>query len=115
MTNFESLISQIENFATERDWDQFHSPKNLAMALAAEAGELIAEFQWLTEDESRNLNSEKKQKVQDEIGDVIIYTLRLCAKLDIDPVKAAAQKIQKNAEKYPVSKSRGNARKYNEL
>jgi NTP pyrophosphatase (non-canonical NTP hydrolase) len=115
MGKFDDLMSQINEFANARDWDQFHSPKNLAMALAAEAGELLAEFQWLTEEQSKALDSKKKQQVQDEIGDVIIYTLRLCGKLNIDPYKAATEKIKKNAVKYPVAKAKGNAKKYRDL
>ena len=84
------------------------------MALSAEVGELLEEFQWLTEDQSKDLNEEKKQRVQDEIGDVV-YLMRLCHKLDINPIQAANEKIIKNAVKYPVDKAKGNAKKYKDL
>jgi NTP pyrophosphatase (non-canonical NTP hydrolase) len=115
MKEIEALIKKIDDFAKERDWDQFHSPKNLAIALSVEASELLEEFQWLTEEQSNNLSVEKISKIKDEIGDTFNYLLRLSSKLNIDIIDAANQKIEKNAIKYPVEKSRGNAKKYTEF
>jgi NTP pyrophosphatase (non-canonical NTP hydrolase) len=108
------LRAAIRQFATERDWDQFHSPKNLAMALGAEAGELLEQFQWLTEPESSDPNPKKRQAIADELADILIYLIRLADKLDIDLIEAAFTKIEKNAEKYPAELVRGSMRKYNE-
>jgi NTP pyrophosphatase (non-canonical NTP hydrolase) len=111
-------LAQIRNalrqFAAERDWDQFHSPKNLAAALAVEAAELLERFQWLTEEESRNLPTAELNRVRQEMADVLNYLVRLADKLDVDLVKAASEKIALNALKYPVEKSRGSARKYSD-
>jgi NTP pyrophosphatase (non-canonical NTP hydrolase) len=85
------------------------------MALIAEAGELVEQFQWLTERESENLSPEKKENVADEIGDVLIYTLRLCSRIGIDPLRSARDKLKKNALRYPISLAKGNARKYSDL
>ncbi len=111
----ENLRSQLAHFANERDWDQFHNPKNLAMALIAEAGELVEHFQWLTPQQAENLAAETKSEIELEIADVLLYLLRLADKLDIDPITAAEKKMKLNAEKYPVEKSKGNAKKYNRL
>lgn len=111
----ESLINSIRQFAKEREWQTFHSPKNLSMALAVEVSEIMEHFQWLTQEESRNLSQEKHEKVKDEIGDVMIYLANLADQLSIDPIDAAKQKLDKAKEKYPVSKSKGRANKYNEL
>jgi dCTP diphosphatase len=105
----------LRRFAAERDWDQFHSPKNLASALAVEAAELLEHFQWLTEEQSKELSAEKKQKVAEEIADVLIYLIRLADKLDVDLFDTMRDKIAKNEKKYPVEKSRGSAKKYTEL
>lgn len=115
MTEIENLLERIRKFAEERDWEQFHSPKNVSMALAVEAAELLEHFQWLTEDESRNLDADKKQLVAEEVADVFLYVLRICDEMDIDLVKVANQKIDKNALKYPVEKAKGNSKKYTEL
>ncbi|HBM16086.1 MAG TPA: nucleotide pyrophosphohydrolase [Lentisphaeria bacterium] len=112
--NLDSLKQKIEHFAREREWEQYHSPKNLSMALAVEAAELIEEFQWLTEKESRNLSEEKLQKVKDEIGDIFIYLLRISGVLDIDIIEAGHAKFKKNEIKYPVDKCKGSSRKYDE-
>lgn len=109
------LRDSLRVFAAERDWDQFHSPKNLASALTVEAAELLECFQWLTEDQSRNLAAENKMKVEAEMADVLVYLIRLADKVDVDLLDAARQKIAKNAEKYPVEKARGNAKKYTDL
>jgi dCTP diphosphatase len=115
MNDIDKLVDKINDFAKDRDWDQFHSPKNLSMALSAEVGELVEEFQWMTEEQSRNLTIDKLEKVKEEIGDVINYTLQLCSKLGVDPIRVAEDKIRKNEIKYPVSASKGNAKKYTEL
>ena len=115
MTELERLRDQLREFATARDWEQFHSPKNLAMALAAEAGELLEIFQWLTEEQSRSLAPDAHAAARDEIADVLLYLLRLADQLGIDPVAEARRKIVANAEKYPVHKARGSAKKYTEL
>jgi dCTP diphosphatase len=115
MDRFDALRSQLARFADERDWDQFHNPKNLAMALIAEAGELVEHFQWLTPQQAENLPAEIKSEVAMEIADVLLFLLRLADKLDIDPIAAAEMKMKLNAEKYPVAKSKGSAKKYNRL
>ena len=111
----EELRNTLRQFAAERDWDQFHSPKNLASARCVEAAELLEHFQWLTEDQSCNLSPEAKTKVADELADVFVYLIRLADKLDVELIEAARNKIAHNAEKYPVEKARGSARKYTEL
>ena len=108
----EELAARLAEFARERDWDQFHAPKNLAMALAAEVGELLEHFQWLTEAQSRALPDEAKEAVALEMADVLLYLVRLADKLDIDLADAAGRKIALNGEKYPVEQFRGSARKY---
>lgn len=113
--SLESLRMQLRQFAAERDWDQFHSPKNLASALSVEAAELLEPFQWLTEEQSRSLPPEKLQAVRQEMADVLIYLVRLADKLDVDLLQAAREKIVENAAKYPVEKARGSMRKYTDL
>ena len=115
MTELESLREQLRNFAAARDWDQFHSPKNLAMALSVEAGELLETFQWLTEEQSRSLTPEALAAAGDEVADVLLYLIRLSDQLGIDPIAAANRKLLANAGKYPVDKARGNSKKYTEL
>ncbi len=109
------LRDALRQFAEERDWDQFHSPKNLASALAVEAAELLERFQWLTEDQSRRLPPEELAKVREEMADVLNYLVRLADKLDVNLLDAARDKIKVNALKYPVEKSRSSAKKYSEL
>jgi NTP pyrophosphatase (non-canonical NTP hydrolase) len=108
------LRNALRQFAAERDWDQFHSPKNLASALSVEAAELLERFQWLTEDESRHLPPAELAKVRQEMADVLNYLVRLADKLDVDLLDAARDKIVLNAQKYPVEKARGSARKYSD-
>jgi dCTP diphosphatase len=108
------LQQRLAEFAAERDWQQFHSPKNLAMALSVEVGELLEQFQWLTEEQSRTLGAERQQRVRLELADVFIYLLRIADALDVDLVQAADEKIALNARKYPVERVRGDARKYDE-
>ena len=109
------LREQLRRFAAERDWDQFHSPKNLATALSVEAAELLEHFQWLSEDGSKNLAEEKLEKVREELADVFLYLLRLADKLDVDLLDSAARKIKMNAQKYPIDKARGSNKKYTDL
>lgn len=111
----DELQKALRNFADARDWDQFHSPKNLVLALAGEVGELAAEFQWLTEAESRSLDDERLSRVAHEIGDVFIYLLRLADKLSIDLEQAAWDKLDLNAERYPVALAKGRSSKYTDL
>lgn len=113
--SLESLRDALRQFASDRDWDQFHSPKNLASALSVEAAELLEIFQWMQESESAKLNPEQRSKVREEAADVLLYLIRLADKLGIDLLVAAAEKIELNAEKYPVDKSRGSSKKYTEL
>ena len=110
----DALRDTLRKFVAERDWDKFHSPKNLAMALSVEASELMEHFQWLTEEESRSLPPEKFNAVRDEMADVLVYLVRLADKLDVDLLEAAAQKIEKNALKYPAAKVRGSMKKYSD-
>ena len=115
MSDLESLRNQLRTFAAERDWDQFHSPKNLAAALAVEASELLEHFQWLTEAQSQQLPPETLDEVRAEVADVLLYLIRISDKLGIDLVEAAKAKIVLNAEKYPVEKARGSSKKYTVL
>jgi NTP pyrophosphatase (non-canonical NTP hydrolase) len=115
MTELDRLREQLRDFARERDWEQFHSPKNLAMALSVEAAELLEIFQWLTEPQSLELEPAARARADEEIADVLLYLVRLADRLGIDPVAAAERKLQANARKYPADKARGHARKYDEL
>jgi len=105
--------AKIREFANERDWDQFHDPKNLSMALSAEIGELLDIFQWLTSEQSKNLPDNDLKLAKEELGDIMIYLIRLSDKLGIDLEEAIEEKLKINAEKYPVDLSRGNSTKYN--
>ena len=110
--SLDDLTLQLRRFAAERDWETFHSPKNLAMALTGEAGELAAEFQWLTEAESLALDAPRKARVQEEAADVLLYLVRLADRAGFDLLEAARDKITLNALKYPAERVRGSARKY---
>lgn len=114
-TELKSLMASVRQFAADRDWEQFHSPKNLASALTVEAAELLEHFQWLTEAQSSALPPDKRVEISHEIADVFLYLLQLADKLDIDLVNAAQRKLALNAEKYPVAKARGSSKKYTEL
>ena len=103
------LTTILSKFAACRDWDQFHSPKNLSMALIAEAAELIEHFQWLTEEESRHLSNNKKVEVGYELADILIYLVRISDKLNIDIIKAANEKITINEQRYPAELVTGKA------
>lgn len=110
----EALRDRLRAFVRERDWEQFHSPKNLAMAMIVEAAELVEHFQWMTEQESRELSPEKLEQVSQEIADTFVYLLRLSDVLGLDMIDAAHRKIDLNAQKYPADKVRGSNAKYTE-
>ena len=110
-----ALEAGIDAFVLERDWAQFHTPKNLAMSVAIEAAEIMEHFLWCSGEESRELTPAKRAEVANEIGDVLIYLLRLSRTLDIDPLVAARDKLALNREKYPVEKAKGRATKYVDL
>jgi dCTP diphosphatase len=113
--DLESIRDQLRDFAAARDWDQFHSPRNLAAALAVEAGELLEVFQWLTDQQSQSLPEDALSRAKEEMADVLLYLIRLADKLGVDLLQASKDKIQLNEQKYPVEKARGNARKYSDL
>lgn len=108
------LRDKLRAFAEARDWDQFHSPKNLSMALMVEVAELMEHFQWLTEAQTCNLDGEKKAVVAEELADILLYLVRLSDKLGVDLLEAALHKLEKNAVKYPAEQVRGSAKKYSE-
>ena len=105
----------MRKFAAERDWDQFHTPKNLAIALSIEAAELLEHFQWIGDKDPERLTPAKLDAVSQEAADVLLYLVRLADKLNIDLIQAARLKVGRNAEKYPVDKARGSSKKYTEL
>ncbi len=113
--NVDQIRKRLADFAEARNWDQFHTPKNLSMALAAEAAELLEIFQWLTDEQSQKIVNDEKEMslVQEEIADVFIYLVRLADKLGVDIEKAVEEKIKLNEKKYPVELAKGNAIKYN--
>jgi dCTP diphosphatase len=111
----ESLTLALRRFAADREWDQFHSPKNLASALTVEAAELLEHFQWLTEEQSWNLAPGKRLAVSHELADVLLYLLQIADKLQIDLVASAESKLELNASKYPQAQARGTSKKYSEL
>jgi len=111
----ETLQAALREFARERDWEQFHAPKNLATALAVEAAELLEVFQWLTEEQSRELTPARLDAARMEMADVFLYLLQLADKLNVDLVEAGRRKMEDNASRYPVDRARGNSAKYNEL
>ena len=113
--SLDDLRETLRAFVAERDWDQFHSPKNLAMALTAEAGELLEHFQWVSEAQSASLPPEVLEEIRMEMADVLLYLVRLADKLDVDLVAAAGEKMERNREKYPIEKSRGRSTKYDKL
>ena len=111
MDSLAELRLKLRDFARERDWEQFHTPKNLAMAMIVEAAELVEHFQWLTAEQSQTLNPAKLAEVRQEIGDVLIYLTRIADMLGVDPVAAAHDKMVLNAAKYPAELARGSAAK----
>ena len=112
--DLEALRQRVAAFAAARDWDQFHAPKNLAMALIAECAELVEHFQWLSEEQSASLTREKQAAVRLELADILIYLVRISDKLNIDLLAAAGEKIAINEERYPAEKVRGDARRAGE-
>jgi NTP pyrophosphatase (non-canonical NTP hydrolase) len=114
LRDLDDLRRRLRAFAAARDWDQFHSPKNLAMALIVEAAELVEHFQWLTEAQSAALPPEKRAAVGDELADVLVYVVRIADRLDIDLLDAVSAKLVHNETKYPADRVKGSARKYTE-
>jgi len=114
ITTLDSLRDKLRQFAAERDWDQYHTPKNLSMALIAEAAELIEHFQWVDGDRSHLLEERTRQSVEEELADILIYLVRISDKLGIDLYRAVERKIAINEKKYPADKVRGSAKKYTE-
>ena len=114
-SDLDTLTQRLRDFADARDWEQFHSPKNLTMALSVEVAEIVEHFQWLSEAQSNDLPEQTLDKVETELADTLLYLVRLADKLDIDLLDAARRKIEINEQKYPVEKSRGNAKKYTDL
>jgi len=112
--SLQHLSQRLLQFARDRDWEQFHAPKNLAMALAVEAAEIMEHFQWLSEQQSEQLNEDKRREVAFEVADVFIFTLRLAQRLNIDLAAVVDEKININEQKYPADKVRGSAKKYTE-
>jgi NTP pyrophosphatase (non-canonical NTP hydrolase) len=109
MSDTKELINALIKFRNERDWEQFHNPKDLAVALSIESGELLENFLWKSPEEA------KKEKVKEELADIFAYAFLLADKYDFDVKEIVLEKIKKNAEKYPVDKAKGTAKKYNEL
>ncbi len=109
------LNKEVTRFVEERDWNQFHSPKNLSMALIVEAAELVEHFQWLQSEESDMLTEGKRDEVAEELSDILIYTVRLADRMGVDLELATRNKLEKNRRKYPVNKARGSSSKYTEL
>ena len=114
-TSLSDLSLALRHFAAERDWDQFHAPKNLAIALSVEASELLEHFQWMRDEDSGNLAPDVRARVGEELADILLYLVRLADKLGIDLVDAARAKLASNALKYPVDKARGTSKKYTDL
>ena len=112
--DMQELAEQLRTFARDRDWEQFHSPKNLAMALSVEVAELVEHFQWLTEEQSYIRDPDKLARIKEEVGDILIYLTRLSDQLGIDPLRAAGEKMIVNGAKYPIAAARGSAKKYSE-
>ncbi len=112
--DLDTLKHRLREFADTRDWNQFHSPKNLCMALGVEVAEITEHFQWLTEEQSKNLPKDKLEEVETELADTLVYLIRLADKLDINLITAAQRKIEVNERKYPVEKAKGSAKKYTE-
>lgn len=113
--NLKKVIGEIIDFRKRRDWEQFHNPKNLAISISLEASELLENFQWRDLEESIKFAKENKEKISEEVADLLIYIFYLCNDLGIDFIDAIDKKIEKNNKKYPVDKSKGKSNKYNEL
>jgi dCTP diphosphatase len=114
MKDLDGIKARLQTFAKDRDWEQFHSPKNLSMALSVEVAELVEHFQWLTEEQSKQLDDKTLAEVADEIADVQVYLIRLADKLGVDVLATVEEKIKKNEAKYPVDKVKGSSKKYTE-
>lgn len=114
MRDLAELRERLRAFVAERDWDRFHSPKNLAMALSVEASELVELFQWLTEEESAALDGERRRRAAEELADILWFLVRIADRLDIDLLEAAESKYAENVRKYPVDRVRGQSKKYTE-
>jgi NTP pyrophosphatase (non-canonical NTP hydrolase) len=112
--NIKQIQNQLSDFASDRDWEQFHTPKNLTMALSVETSELVEIFQWLTPEQSSNLSNKQMKAIEEEVADVAIYLLRLSDVLGVNLSDVVENKIKVNGEKYPVALSKGNAKKYNQ-
>ena len=112
--SLQSLSERLRDFAQRRDWEQFHSPKNLSMALIVEAAELVEHFQWITEHESCQLDAKKLSEIELELADIFIYLIRITDELEIDLLTAVEKKIRLNEQKYPVERVRGSHKKYTE-
>ena len=112
--DFDRIKQKVRQFVVERDWDQFHSPKNLSMALIVEAAEMVEHFQWLTEEQSSNLSQEKLAEVEQELADIQVYLISLAEKLKLDLIAAVEKKLVLNAQKYPADQVRGSSKKYTE-
>jgi dCTP diphosphatase len=114
--DLQKINTEIENFVKERNWDQFHSIKNLSMALSVESSELVEIFQWMKEEDSNHVRDDQitMQRIEDEVADIFVYLMRIISKTNIDLEKAVETKMRKNAEKYPVDKVKGNSKKYNQ-
>lgn len=110
-----NLKKKLKKFVEERNWEQYHSPKNLAIGISVEANELLEIFMWLSEDESRNPSAKLMPRIREEVGDITIHLVNLCNNLGIDPVDCAHEKLELNKQKYPVEKAFGSARKYDEI
>ncbi len=113
--DLENIKSILYTFSTDRDWEKYHSPKNLVMALSGEVGELNEIFQWLNEEDSYNLPDEVLEHTKEEIADIAVYLIRICMKLDIDLESAILSKMEKNIQKYPVELCKGSSKKYNQI
>jgi dCTP diphosphatase len=117
MTELDDIVLDLRRFANERDWEQFHSPRNLMLALAGEVGELVSLVQWVPDTDMQKWwqDSRNRKALEEEIADVLLYTLRIADVLGIDPMSVMREKLQLNAERYPVKLSRGSAVKYTDL
>ncbi len=113
--SLEELARRLDAFAEAREWKQFHAPKNLASALVVEAGELLEHFQWLSEQQSRELSADKREAVGAEMADVLLYLVQLASALGVDLADAAERKLALNESRYPIERARGSSRKYDEL
>jgi NTP pyrophosphatase (non-canonical NTP hydrolase) len=114
-SEFDRIRRKVREFVVARDWDQFHSPKNLSMALIVEAAELVEHFQWLSEAQSANLNATQLAEIELELADIQIYLISFAERMKLDLVAAVDRKLELNANKYPVDKARGNSLKYTEF